>query len=71
MNRINPKKLLASKWTAVQPVAKEKHFVITQVVFDEDGNMEKCIIEAVHSKRERELDWRQLKNEAVWSQGWK
>ncbi|NLZ79547.1 MAG: TIGR02450 family Trp-rich protein, partial [Gammaproteobacteria bacterium] len=29
MHRINPKKLLHSKWTAVSPVNKEKHFMVT------------------------------------------
>ena len=31
-NPISPKKLLLSKWTAVTPMSKEKHFVVTQVV---------------------------------------
>jgi len=31
MNRINPKKLQHSKWTAVQPRNKEKHFLVTAV----------------------------------------
>ncbi|WP_198927950.1 TIGR02450 family Trp-rich protein, partial [Vibrio crassostreae] len=35
MNRINPKKLLRSKWTAVSPVKKEKHFMVTEVEFEE------------------------------------
>ena len=30
MNRINPTKLLRSKWTAVSPVKKEKHFMVTE-----------------------------------------
>jgi len=37
VNRINPKKLLNSKWTAVNPTKKEKHFLITEVEFDEEG----------------------------------
>ncbi len=28
MNKINPQKLLNSKWTAVKPVKKEKHFLV-------------------------------------------
>ena len=35
MNRINPKKLFRSKWTAVSPMKKEKHFMVTEVEFDE------------------------------------
>ena len=37
MNQINPKKLLNSKWTAVKPAHKEKHFLITEIEFDEEG----------------------------------
>ena len=30
--RLNPKKLLLSKWTAVTPTSKEKHFVVIKVI---------------------------------------
>ncbi|GGG60134.1 hypothetical protein GCM10011403_16790 [Pseudohongiella nitratireducens] len=71
MNQINPRKLLNSKWTAVKPVNKEKHFIITEVEFDEDGNVIYCLIEAIMSKRDRSIDWRELQNEETWRQGWK
>ncbi|GAA5315170.1 MAG: TIGR02450 family Trp-rich protein [Candidatus Pelagadaptatus aseana] len=71
MNRINPKKLLNSKWSAVQPLNKEKHFVVTEVEFDEEGEVVRCLIEAIFSKRSQEIDWKILKNDAVWLQGWK
>jgi hypothetical protein len=29
---VNPKKLLLTKWTAVTPVAKQKHFLISLVI---------------------------------------
>jgi hypothetical protein len=29
-NRLSPKKLLLSKWTAVQPLNREKHFVVVR-----------------------------------------
>ena len=32
MNPLNPKKLLLTKWTAVQPVAKQKHFLVSRVI---------------------------------------
>ena len=32
MNPLNPKKLLLTKWTAVKPVAKQKHFLISRVI---------------------------------------
>lgn len=71
MTPIHPKKLFHSKWTAVDAKRKEKHFMITKVVFDEDGNVEHCVIEAVMTKREASINWRDLKNNALWTQGWK
>ena len=71
MTRINPKKLLNSKWTSVTPENKEKHFLITDVEFDEEGKVIRCLIEAVISKRSMSVKWRELKNEANWQQGWK
>jgi tryptophan-rich hypothetical protein len=71
MNPVNPKKLLNGKWTAVRPRNKEKHFLVTDVRCDDAGVPQTCIIEAVHSRRERELDWRELKNAGQWRAGWK
>ncbi len=71
MNPINPKKLLHSKWTAVNPVKKEKHFLITELKFDEEGEVVHCLIEAVISKRCEPIDWRVLKENNHWLQGWK
>ncbi len=70
MNPINPKKLINSKWTAIQPRNKEKHFIITEVDYDELGIVTSCIIEAVISKREANIDWKELKNSDYWKQGW-
>lgn len=71
MNQINPKKLLHSKWTAVAPVNKEKHFMVTDVEFDEEGAVTLCCIEAVLSKRSMEINWQDLKQTEQWRQGWK
>ena len=53
MNRIHPKKLLLTKWTTVAPQAKDKHFLVTQVVQPEvpGDAIEWVEIEAVFSKR--------------------
>ena len=32
MNPLNPKKLLLTKWTAVTPSAKQKHFLVSRVI---------------------------------------
>lgn len=70
MNKISPKKLLASKWTAVTPTNKEKHFIITEVEFDDEGVVIACYIEAVMSKRAESIDWRDLKDNSRWACGW-
>ena len=71
MNRINPKKLLNSKWTAVNPLKKEKHFMVTELEFDVEGNVVHCLIEAVISNCSMLIDWEELKQQTNWLQGWK
>ena len=71
MNKLNPKKLLNSKWTAVKPQNKEKHFMITEVEFDEEGGVIHCVIEAVMTKNETAIDWHELTDTSRWLQGWK
>ena len=70
MNKVNPKALLHSKWTKVVVNKKEKHFMITSVKFDEDKNVIKCIIEAVMTKNEYNINWRELKCIDQWRIGW-
>ena len=70
MNRINPKKLKSSKWTAVHPTQKEKHFMVTRLIEEED-EIVACALEAVYSKREFVLNWQDLQDESVWLMGWK
>jgi tryptophan-rich hypothetical protein len=71
MNAINPGKLLNSKWTAIKPERKEKHFLVSEVEFDEAGSVASCCIEAVISKRVFSIDWRELKDENNWLYGWR
>ena len=71
VNKINPKKLLNSKWTAVNPVKKEKHFLVSELEFDDDGEVIHCLIEAVISNRSEHIDWKVLKDSERWLHGWK
>ena len=71
MNKISSKKLLNSKWTAVSPITKEKHFLITELEFDENDNVTNCLIEAVISNRVELINWEDLKENEHWLQGWK
>ena len=71
MNKINPKKLLNSKWTALKPTRKEKQFIVVDVEYGEDDVVLECHIEAVMTKRSSEINWQDLKNENLWAYGWK
>ena len=72
MTPIQAKKLLLTKWTARTAVAKEKHFIVTKIVDpdDVDGQTDLIEIEAVFSKRQQRLSWRELQDETRWQRGW-
>lgn len=72
MNAVNPKKLLLSKWTAVAPVDREKHFLVTRIVqpVATELMIEWVEIEAVHSGVTRRIAWRELQEQERWRQGW-
>jgi tryptophan-rich hypothetical protein len=72
MNPLNPKKLLLTKWTAVKPVAKQKHFLVSRVIQPEltTDPIEQVEIEAVISKAVQVIAWRDLQDNSEWRQGW-
>ena len=72
MNPLNPKKLLLTKWTAVKPVAKQKHFLVSRGIQPEQpaDPIESVEIEAVFSKATQVIAWRQLQDDSLWLQGW-
>lgn len=70
MINLNPRKLLHSKWTAVHPANKEKHFIVTEVEFNEEGEVVHCLLEAVLTNRSAPIDWMTLKDDKRWLQGW-
>ncbi len=72
MNPLNPKKLLLSKWTAVKPIAKQKHFLVSRVIQPDLPNDPIVFveIEAVFSKATEIIPWRELQDDGVWRQGW-
>ena len=71
MNRINPAKLLLSKWTAARPQYKEKHFLVTKLLRDDEGDVQEIELEAVMSHRVQRLAWQTLQNADDWKIGWK
>lgn len=68
--KINPRKLLNSKWTKVNPQNKEKHFMVVRLDYDDDNQLVDCVIEAVLSKRRAHINWRDLQNRDEWLSGW-
>ncbi|MGZ7459200.1 TIGR02450 family Trp-rich protein [Pseudomonas sp. Ma2-10] len=71
MNRINPSKLLLSKWTAAHPHNREKHFLVTELFRDEEGTVLEIELQAVLTQRSERFDWKILKNNDAWLLGWK
>lgn len=71
MNRINPSKLLLSKWTAALPQNREKHFLVTELFRDEDGTVLEIELQAVLTRRNQQLDWHVLQDDAHWKTGWR
>ncbi|MEH6445524.1 MAG: TIGR02450 family Trp-rich protein [Oceanospirillaceae bacterium] len=71
MNKFNVNKLLLSKWTAINPINKQKHFLVTELVKDEsEHRVESCVLEAVINNDQFKIDWQELKNSDCWIQGW-
>ena len=71
MNRINPDKLLNSKWTAVEPRKKQRHFIVTRLMRDDFDKVIACELEAVIDRQVHEMAWQALKDDACWRMGWK
>jgi tryptophan-rich hypothetical protein len=70
VNRINPRKLLLSKWTAAHPQNREKHFLVTELFRDEEGTVVDVELQAVLTKRSERLAWHTLSNQDHWKFGW-
>lgn len=70
MRKVHPKKLLHSKWTAVDIKYKQKHFIVVDTEFDDNQNLVSCTIQAVINRQDIPIDWRELNDTAKWKQGW-
>ena len=71
-NQLSPKKLLLSKWTAVHPEKKRKHFLVSKLIRPElpEDPIEYVEIEAVFDHWVETIPWRQLQDSESWRQGW-
>jgi tryptophan-rich hypothetical protein len=70
MNRVQKNKLKLSKWTAVESIDKEKHFIVTDLL-DEESAIPSVVLEAIYSKRALIFPWTELKDDSVWRHGWR
>lgn len=71
-NLFNPRKLMLSKWTALHPERKEKHFMVTKLYWDEEKQLVINVdLEAVMTKNIYNLSPEDLKSKDKWMQGWK
>ncbi|TVU70095.1 TIGR02450 family Trp-rich protein [Cobetia crustatorum] len=72
MHRINPEKLLRSKWTAIAPKNRERHFIVTTLHRDEEKeHVVEVTLQAVMTHNDYTFAWRDLADDAVWQMGWK
>lgn len=71
MNRINPSRLLNSKWTASCPEGRERHFIVTRLIRGEDDAIVGCELEALINRRCYRMEWRELRDSSTWIMGWK
>ena len=69
---VDSRKLLYSKWTAIEPRDREKHFVVNRIFqIDTSGSTSVNVeLEAVLSKRVRSLPLNELFDTTRWTQGW-
>lgn len=67
--KLNPNKLLLSKWTSTTPQNKEKHFIVTRLIRDEEEVVIDVILEAVYTKNTYQFPWQALLDD-LWQQGW-
>lgn len=83
INPISPKKLLLSKWTAVTPMHRKKHFIVVKLIESELPNSSSSMnnkpplhlkaihLEAIYSKQIYEMPWQDLQDSTQWLRGWK
>ena len=69
-HRLNPRKLLLSKWTARQVQQRERHFLVNDWLRDEQGEVLQVELQAVLTRRSQWIDWRELQDASRWQQGW-
>jgi tryptophan-rich hypothetical protein len=66
------KKMLQTKWTAFQPLCKQKNFLDATVIATEPSKtrVQRVELEAVFFRFSQRIDWHYLTNSPFWRQGW-
>lgn len=66
------KKILNSKWTAVDPKNKEKHFVVIKLNYSKTDILvvESIILEAIFTKQHYTMSVEHLVESGLWAKGW-
>ena len=62
--------LIGSKWTALQPQQREKHFVVHSRIERAEGPIETVRLEAVRTKSVYTVSVAELANAQCWRVGW-
>jgi len=70
MKRVPHNRLLGSKWTAVVPEQREKHFEVIRVM-RVDADVNHVVLRALLSKAERTVSVSQLDDAQRWQAGWR
>ena len=72
INRVLRKHLVNSKWTAVEPVDRDKHFLVKRVLRAkaEEHELGLVELEAILSKRLHRVSRGELSDATRWRSGW-
>lgn len=62
---------MLSKWTARTPHNRERHFLVTELHRDAEGEVQTIDLQAVLTGRTERLDWHHLEDIERWQMGWK
>ena len=66
------KHLVDSKWTALQPIDRDKHFMVTRLLQASgvEGEVPLVELQAILSKRRVRVPRSELSDETRWKPGW-
>jgi tryptophan-rich hypothetical protein len=66
----SPKNMVGSKWTALRPVNKEKHFVVSGQHKSSDETDSEFQIRSILTERIQAVKLSVLQDVTIWKRGW-